>query len=84
MLLLILRNLVKEKVLPLRRNFVKELLPLRRKFVKEGECVLRQRIYRKKIFLSVAQGAGLEFSRADVVVSISRGPLGQWFPETEH
>ena len=32
----------------------------------------------------MAQDAGLEFSRADVVVSISRGPLGQWFPETEH
>ena len=26
----------------------KRVLPLRRKFVKEGECVLRQRIYRKK------------------------------------
>ena len=32
----------------------------------------------------MAQDAGLEFSRADVVVSISRGPPGQWFPETEH
>ena len=26
----------------------KRVLPLRRKFVKEVECVLRQRIYRKK------------------------------------
>ena len=32
----------------------------------------------------VAQDAGLEFTRADVVVSISRGPPGQWFPETEY
>ena len=32
----------------------------------------------------MAQDAGLEFTRADVVVSISRGPPGQWFPETEH
>ena len=32
----------------------------------------------------MAQDAGLEFTRADVVVSISRGPPGQWFPETEY
>ena len=32
----------------------------------------------------MAQDAGLDFTRADVVVSISRGPPGQWFPETEH
>ena len=48
MLLLIRVNFVKEKVLPLRRKFVKEVLLLRRKFVKEVECVLRQRISRKK------------------------------------
>ena len=27
--------------------------------------------------------AGLEFTRADLVLSISRGPPGQWFLETE-
>ena len=32
----------------------------------------------------MAQDTGLEFTRADVVVSISRGPPGQWFPENEH
>ena len=62
----------------------KESVAATKKIRKEIECVLRQRIYKKKIVLSVAQDAGLEFSRADVVVSISRGPLGQWFPETEH
>ena len=30
----------------------KRVLPLRRKFVKEGECVLRQRIYRKNLLIS--------------------------------
>ena len=65
--------LVKAKVLPLRRNLVKE---------KEG--VLRRRIYRKYASCKWLKDAGLEFTRADVVVSISRGPPGQWFPETEH
>ena len=41
-------------------------------------------IYRKYASCKWLKDAGLEFTRADVVVSISRGPPGQWFPETEH
>ena len=71
MVLLLRINLVKESVLPLRRNFVKE---------KKGAW--RRRIYRKYASCKWLKDAGLEFTRADVVVSISRGPPGQWFPET--
>ena len=62
----------------------KRVLPLRRKFVKEKEGPWRRRIYRKYASCKWLKDAGLEFTRADVVVSISRGPPGQWFPETEH
>ena len=44
----------------------------------------RRRIYRKYASCKWLKDAGLEFTRADVVVSISRGPTGQWFPETEY
>ena len=62
----------------------KRVLPLRRKLVKEKEGAWRRRIYRKYASCKWLKNAGLEFTRADVVVSISRGPPGQWFPETEH
>ena len=62
----------------------KRVLPLRRKFVKEKECAWRRRIYRKYASCKWLKNAGLEFTHADVVVNISRGPPGQWFPETEH
>ena len=52
--------------------------------VKEKECVLKRRIYRKYASCRWLKDAGLEFTRADVVVSISRSPPGQWFPETEY
>ena len=60
------------------------MLPLRRKLVKEKEGPWRRRIYRKYASCKWLKNAGLEFTRADVVVSISRGPPGQWFPETEY
>ena len=79
------RNLVKERVLPLRRNLVKErVLPLRINLVKEKKGAWRRRIYRKYASCKWLKDTGLEFTRADVVVSISRGPPGQWFPETEY
>ena len=62
----------------------KRVLPLRRKLVKEQKGAWRRRIYRKYASCKWLKDAGLEFTRADVVVSISRGPPGQWFPETEH
>ena len=62
----------------------KRVLPLRRKLVKEKEGAWRRRIYRKYASCKWLKEAGLEFTRADVVVSISRGPPGQWFLETEH
>ena len=60
------------------------VLLLRRNLVKEKKGVWRRRIYRKYASCKWLKNAGLEFTRADVVVSISRGPPGQWFPETEH
>ena len=57
---------------------------LRRNLIKEKEGVWRRRIYRKYASCKWLKNAGLEFTRADVVVSISRGPPGQWFPKTEH
>ena len=54
------------------------------KLVKEQKGAWRRRIYRKYASCKWLKDAGLEFTRADVVVSISRGPPGQWFPETEH
>ena len=62
----------------------KRVLPLWRKLVKEKECAWRRRIYWKYASCKWLKEAGLEFTRADVVVSISRGPPGQWFPETEY
>ena len=50
----------------------------------------RKRVLEDDVFIenmrlvSGSKNAGVEFTRADVVVSISRGPPGQWFPETEH
>ena len=60
------------------------VLPLRRNLVKEKEGVWRWRIYRKYASCKWLKNAGLEFTRADVVLSISRGPPGQWFPEIEY
>ena len=60
------------------------VLLLWRNLVKEQEGAWRRRIYRKYASCKWLKDAGLEFTRADVVVSISRGPPGQWFPETEH
>ena len=60
------------------------LLLLWRNLVKEKEGVWRRLIYRKYTSCKWLKNAGLEFTRADVVVSISRGPPGQWFPETEY
>ena len=48
------------------------------------EIVWRRRIYRKYAYCKWLKNAGLEFTRADVVLSISRGPPGQWFPEIEY
>ena len=62
----------------------KRVLPLRRKLVKEKEGAWRRRIYRKYASCKWLKDVGLEFTRADVVVSISRGPPRQWFPETEY
>ena len=60
------------------------VLLLRRNLVKEKEGAWRRRIYRKYASCKWLKDAGLEFTRADVVVSISRGPPGQWFSEIEH
>ena len=60
------------------------VLLLWRNLVKEKEGAWRRRIYRKYASCKWLKDTGLEFTRADVVVSISRGPPGQWFPETEY
>ena len=60
------------------------VLLLRRNLVKENKGVWRRRIYRKYASCRWLKNAGLEFTRADVVLSISRGPPGQWFPEIEY
>ena len=60
------------------------VLLLWRNLVKEKEGAWRRRIYRKYASCKWLKDTGLEFTRADVVVSISRGPPGQWFPKTEY
>ena len=62
----------------------RSVLLLRRNLVKEKEGVWRRRIYRKYASCKWLKNAGLEFTCADVVLSISRGPPGQWFPEIEY
>ena len=51
---------------------------------RENKGVWRRRIYRKYASCRWLKDAGLEFTRADVVLSISRGLHGQWFPEIEY
>ena len=60
------------------------VLLLWRNLVKEKEGAWRRRIYRKYASWRWLKDAGLEFTRAEVVESISRDPPGQWFPETEY
>ena len=61
----------------------KSMLPLRRNFVKENKGVWRRRIYRKYASCRWLRTQDLNL-RADVVLSLSRGPPGQRFPETEY
>ena len=51
--------------------------------VKENKGVWRRRIYRKYASCSGSKTQDLNL-RADVVLNMSRGPPGQWFPETEY
>ena len=55
------------------------VLPLRRNFVKENKGVWRRRIYRKYASCRWLRTKDSNL-RADVVLSMSRGPSGQWFP----
>ena len=59
------------------------VLPLRRNWVKERKGVWRRRIYRKYVscWWLHTQDENL---RTDIVLSMSRGSPGQWFPETEY
>ena len=50
---------------------------------KENKSVWRRRIYRKYASCRWLRTQDLNL-RADVVLSMSRGPPGQWFPETEY
>ena len=59
------------------------VLLLRRNLVKENKGVWRRRIYRKYASCRWLRTQDLNL-RADVVLSMSRGPPGQWFPETEY
>ena len=59
------------------------VLLLRRNLVKEIKGVWRRRIYRKYASCRWLRTQDLNL-RADVVLSMSRGPPGQWFPETEY
>ena len=60
------------------------MLLLRRNLVKEKEGAWRRCIYRKYASCRWLKDAGRKFTRADIVLSISRGPPGQWFPEIEY
>ena len=66
-------------------------------FTLKGVCCCREKIWSKRtrvfeddVFIEKyascrwLKNAGLEFTRADVVLSISRGPPDQWFPEIEY
>ena len=55
----------------------------RRNLVKENKGVWRRRIYRKYASCRWLRTQDLNL-RADVVLSMSRGPPGQWFPEIEY
>ena len=59
------------------------VLLLQRNLVKENKGVWRRRIYRKYASCRWLRIQDLNL-RADVVLSMSRGPPGQWFPETEY
>ena len=59
------------------------VLPLQRNLVKERKGVWRRRIYRKYASCNRLQTQDQNV-RADVVLSMSRGPPGQSFPETEY
>ena len=76
--------LVKKSVAAAKKIGQREGVAATKKFSQRERGVLRRRIYRKYASCKWLKDAGLEFTRADVVVSISRGPPGQWFPETEH
>ena len=54
------------------------VLPLRRNLVKEDVAAAK-----KFRLVGGSKTQDLNF-RADVFLSISRGPPGQWFPETEY
>ena len=54
-----------------------------RNLVKENRGVWRRRIYRKYASCRWLRTQDLNL-HADVVLNMSRGPPGQWFPETEY
>ena len=58
-------------------------LLLQRNFVKKRKGLWRRHIYRKYASCRWLRTQDLNL-RADVVLSMSRGPPGQWFPETEY
>ena len=59
------------------------VLLLWRNLVKENKGVWRRHIYRKYASCRWLRTQDLNL-RADVVLSMSHGPPGQWFPETEY